>query len=62
MKEPIRKMRYVYAIPVNGTVVRGNTKAHSADDVRTLLSVVHGKAAAQQAQIETFKPAKATRL
>lgn len=53
MTAPLHQYRYTYAITdQHGLLVRGNTKARNVAEVRSLLAVVHGAAAADAARVE----------
>ncbi len=52
MTAPSHRYRYAYRITdQHGLLVRGNTKARTVAEVRSLLSVVHGDEAAERAEV-----------
>lgn len=49
---PAPKYRYVYAIPLRHSIVRGNVMARTVQAVRDALAVQYGSDAAEAARVE----------
>ena len=52
MTAPAPKYRYVYAVPVRHSLVRGSTVARNEQAVRNELAMRYGSEAAEQARVE----------